>query len=189
MPINWQEVLTSVLTTVGGGGVLLAAAAWLIKTVLTDRLAREAEEFKTQLKADADAQIERLKNSLEMAALEHQVRFSKLHERRAEVIAELYKRLVEVGAEGSLFVYTVGGSSGEHFEQYNKAYKNNWDLARFIEANRIYLPVRACDLLDKYVHTLNKAVIDVNIYGTIEFPNPKTIQEQTEVLRKAYIAL
>jgi len=32
-----------------------------------------------------------------MVAFEHQVRFSKLHETRAEVIADLYKRLVEYG--------------------------------------------------------------------------------------------
>jgi hypothetical protein len=89
MVVNWQEVITTLGATVGAGGVLLAASAWLMKTVLTDKFAREAEAFKSRLKAEADIEIERLKSSLQMTAIEHQVRFSKLHERRAELIAEL----------------------------------------------------------------------------------------------------
>jgi len=97
MSINWQDVLTTVGVTTGGGVVFLGGAAWLIRTVLKDRLAPDAEEFKAKLKADGDMEIEKLKNSLQMVAFEHQVRFSKLHETRAEVIADLYKRLVEYG--------------------------------------------------------------------------------------------
>jgi len=92
-PINWQDLITTVGVITGSGSALLGAAAWLIKTVLQDRLARDADVFKKQLRADADTEIERLKASLQMVAVEHQILFSKLHERRAEVIAELYKRL------------------------------------------------------------------------------------------------
>ena len=38
--------------------------------------------------------LEQLRSDLNRAALEHQVQFSKLHEKRAEVLAELYTRLV-----------------------------------------------------------------------------------------------
>jgi len=96
MTINWQDVIVTVFTTIGGGVVLLGAAAYLIRAALTQRLLLDAEAFKGQLKASADAEIERLKVSLQMSALEHEVRFSKLHEKRAEVIAELYRRLVEL---------------------------------------------------------------------------------------------
>jgi len=96
MTINWQDVIVTVFSTIGGGAVLLGAAAYLIKAALTQRLLLDAEMFKGQLKASADAEIERLKVSLQMSALEHEVRFSKLHEKRAEVIAELYGRLVEI---------------------------------------------------------------------------------------------
>jgi hypothetical protein len=35
MAINWQEIITTLVATVGGGGVLLAVAAWLIKTLVS----------------------------------------------------------------------------------------------------------------------------------------------------------
>jgi hypothetical protein len=33
MSINWQDIITTFIATVGGGGVLLAAAAWLIRVL------------------------------------------------------------------------------------------------------------------------------------------------------------
>ena len=104
MNIDWQEVLTNVFATVGGGGVVLGAAGWLTKKLIDSQLARETEAFKIRLQGDANVEVERLKSSLQMTTLEHQVRFSKLHEKRAEVIAEVYAKLADVYAEvGSSF--------------------------------------------------------------------------------------
>jgi hypothetical protein len=89
MSINWQDVITSLAVATGGGLVLVGAWAWLIKTAIPHKLATEADTFKTRIKADADIEIERLKSSLQIVATEHQVRFTKLHEKRAEIIADL----------------------------------------------------------------------------------------------------
>jgi hypothetical protein len=55
--INWQDVITSV----GGNVVILAAIGWLIKMLVSNRFAMEAEKFKTELKASADTEIERVR--------------------------------------------------------------------------------------------------------------------------------
>jgi hypothetical protein len=63
MPINWQEVITSL----GGAAVIstatLGAVGWLIKTLVSNRFAVEAEKFKTELKASADTEIDGLERS------------------------------------------------------------------------------------------------------------------------------
>jgi hypothetical protein len=129
-----------------------------------------------------------------MTALEHEVRFAKLHERRAEVIAEVYKRLVQVYEEGRFFVYQVGisGMSNERPEQIEKVlavFKNNSDFVRFIEDIRIYLPVSVCNLLDKYAQALSQAASS-GLAGSIEEPaTPFTVQEKSEILRNAYSAI
>ena len=82
---NWQEFLA----TFGGQTALLAAVAYLIKTLVSSRLEKDAEAFKADLKRNSEIEIERLKNALQMTALEHQVRFSKLHEQRVEIIGKL----------------------------------------------------------------------------------------------------
>jgi hypothetical protein len=169
--------------------VLLSAAAWLIRTALTEKLAREAEVFKARLKANADIEIEQLKGSLEKAAFEHQVRFSKLHEKRAEVIAELYKRLVDVFWNSQRFVLTSENSPqpGQR-EEYAKADHHVREFVSFFEVHQIYLPTRACALVDKFVAPLRKAVASAGVYGRIEYPTERTRLEIQHAFTKAYQA-
>jgi hypothetical protein len=50
MTINWQDVITAVITALGGQVALLAAIARIVKSVVSHRLSQEAEEFKTRLR-------------------------------------------------------------------------------------------------------------------------------------------
>ena len=92
MTFNWQEFLT----TIGGQVVLLGAVGYLIKTLVSSRLERETEAYKAELKRNSDIEIERLKSSLQMASVEHQIRFTKLHEQRVEILTRLSREIEEV---------------------------------------------------------------------------------------------
>ncbi len=107
-PINWQDVIT----TLGGNAVLLAVGAWLLKTLLTNRLALDVEKFKIQMKADADAEIERVKAFL--------IRASRVHERQIEPLTRLYRHFLE--AQGYLQrMAATGRFSGEvSVEEYGR---------------------------------------------------------------------
>src|SRR6476619_3863663 len=84
--INWQEVVTSL----GGNAILLAVAGWLIKTLILNRLALDAEKFKVEVKATADTEIERLKAFLTRAA--------RVHERQIDTLTKLYRHFFEAQA-------------------------------------------------------------------------------------------
>jgi hypothetical protein len=185
MAVNWQEIIA----TVGGQGMFLAVAAWLIRALFTNKWARDAEEFKTRLKAQADIEIERLKSSLQMTAVEHQVRFSKLHERRAEVIAELYKRLVDVFWIGQQFVL-AGASPAERGqrEEYNNTIGSIRDFTLFVDSHQIYLPERICALLLKFLDELKRAVIPVGVYGATIFQNEEAHKQRNDAVMKAFEA-
>lgn len=66
---------------------------WLLRTILTHVLAKDLEVFKAKLTAEAASASENLRARFELAAKEHEARFSVLHQRRAEVIADLYGQL------------------------------------------------------------------------------------------------
>jgi len=77
--LDWQEISKIIFTAVASAiftGVLAFAAQRYIEKWFSRRL----EKFKVDL---------------QLGAFEHQTRFTKLHEKRAEVIAELYLRLVK----------------------------------------------------------------------------------------------
>jgi hypothetical protein len=68
-----------------GGGL----AVYFLRVWVSARL-------NNSIKHEYDAKLEAYKTQLSISTIEHQVRFSKLHEKRAEVVAETYSCLVQV---------------------------------------------------------------------------------------------
>jgi hypothetical protein len=157
MSINWQDVFITIGSTVGGGGVILGAAAWLIKTALTTKLTQDTEAFKARLQTEGNAEIEKLKHSLEKIAVEHQVRFASFHERRAEIIAELDGYLLEIEQFVLRFASERAGSS-DRMERYELFKKNLECLYYFVEKNRIYLPEHVCEILEVFIPTYEEVL-------------------------------
>jgi hypothetical protein len=137
------------------------------------------------LKLEGDTQIERLKSSLQLIAFEQQVRFSRLHARRANIIAELYKLLNEVPAVAKGFIFGAPSDSDRERIARDKVY----ELYNFVENHRIYFPADVCDLLDKFSTILRQSVIFVSVYWSIDTPNEATRQEQNRVIKEAVNSL
>ncbi len=182
----WQG-LVALFLGIGGSGVALAIAAWLLRTALSEWLARDAEAFKTRLKADADIEIERLRNSLQMLAMEHQVRFSKLHEKQAELIGDLYKKIVDVNYGGEAFVSTAENNPSHCKEdEFAQLRTELGDVFIFAEQNRIYLPEGVCALLDKHLGQLRSTIWSAGIFGRIKDPKEHTMEQSYKAFTKAY---
>jgi hypothetical protein len=196
---TWQEILIAS----GGNATLLIVLGFLARSMIQTWLAKDIKKFETDLKSAADyelerlrqelkfkgdASIEHLKSQLQLTAVEHQVRFSNLHEKRAEVIADLYKRLVEAFWDSERFIFQIGHAQPEHQEAYLATEKRLLDFYIFVETHQIYLPERICGLLANFIDVLRKAVIGVYVYGGIDYPNPQTLKERKETFMAAYEA-
>ena len=72
----WERIFISI----GGAGVLFAIVGFLTRSIILHFLNKD---------------IEKHKYNLERIALEHSVRFTKLHEKRAEVIEKLYSKYID----------------------------------------------------------------------------------------------
>ncbi len=98
------DFLLEIITAASVSAALTGLLLWLIKSWISQRLKHaiknEYDEkmttHKVELKAQSDVEIENLKSRLSIVATEHQVRFSKLHQERADVIAETYSLLKEL---------------------------------------------------------------------------------------------
>jgi hypothetical protein len=180
----WQELLI----VFGGNAALLATCAYLIKSLLTHRLSKDLKVFEAELQAKANGSIEQLKHSLEVLAAEHQVRFSKLHEKRADVIAELYKLLVEAFWAAQSFVSPMefGGEKSKP-EKHQEAITKLREFFTFFGTHRIYLPESICKLLDKAVDDVGSHVIDFGVYVTMpQPPGPGLLEGKMETWIRAY---
>ena len=99
-----MEIWQTILIALGGNAAMLAVLVYLAKLFIGHKLSRDVSRFQSELKATSDAAIERLKSDLQLHAIEHQVRFSQLHEKRATVIAELNSLIAEAMWEAENFL-------------------------------------------------------------------------------------
>jgi hypothetical protein len=168
MTINWQDVFT----ILGGQTVFLAVAAYLFKQIVS-----------TRLKFEADTEIERLRNALQITSLEHEIRYARLHERRAEVIAELYKLLQETCWTAQAFAL-IHARDRDHARV---AREKVTELYRFIELHKLYFSTQVCGLLEQIEGKLRHSVVHVGVYfAEIECPTPEMRKEQNEVMLATY---
>ena len=138
--------LTSSAFTTGMLAMLLFAG----KSLIERWLARSLEKFKVDL---------------QLAAFEHETKFTGFHEKRAEVIAELYKRLVQLQISVSALVSTVEETKeceSSPFEpNYKKAFQSVLPFKQYFEENRLYLAKDLCDRLEEFWGVATAALLVV----------------------------
>jgi hypothetical protein len=157
----WETILFAF----GGNAALLAVLAFAGKSLLEKLIARDTKRFESDLKAKSDFAIEHLKSELQLKTIEHQVRFSRLHEKRANVIAELYGHLVETLWEAESFLSPMewaGEPSKE--EKHRIAMEKLVEFFRFFDKHRIYLPEGVCGSLEKLALEVRSHVINFGVY-------------------------
>lgn len=155
-----MEAWQTVLLAFGGNAALLAVLGLLGKSLLDKLILRDTKQFESDLKAKSESTIEHLKSELQLKTIEHQVRFSRLHEKRATVIAELYGYLVEALWEAESFlspIEWVGEPSKK--EKHHLAMQKLVELYRFFDKHRIYLPQEQCTALDGLIQEVRSHVI------------------------------
>ncbi len=177
-----MEAWQTFLAAFGGTATLLAALALLFKSIVKHWLDKDVETFKSQLKAAEAISTERLKASLARATTEHQVTFSKLQERRADVIEKLHSYLVELRIEASQATAVFRSvNAPPPLEQLAKADDLRIQLTHYFEKNRIYLPENTCVPLFELLAEMQAQIMSFASYQQIdEFAPQDLIRQKSE---------
>jgi hypothetical protein len=159
----------TIVISVGGNAALLAVLGWLARSLLGQLVAKDLERFKSELANASSAATEQLKHQLQLVAQEHQVVVSKLHEKRAQVVAEAYSLLVEVQWSAQDFVSLIewDGEPSKK-EKYLAAMNKSAEFYRFFDKNRIYLPATLCQRIDDFLRSMRSKVIGFGVYARRE---------------------
>jgi hypothetical protein len=157
----WQTILLAF----GGNAALIAVLGLLGKSLLEKLITRDTIKFQAELQAKADATIERLKSELQIQTIEHQERFSRLHEKRATVVAELYGHLVEAlwAAESFLSPMEWAGEPKKE-DKHRDAMNRLVDLYRYFDKHRIFIPADIGASLEKLIIDVRRHVVRFGTY-------------------------
>lgn len=103
----------------------------------------ELEIHKARSQTENAAVIERLKAELRIAAVERQIRFSKLHEEVAECTVEIWRKLKEtMGAVGRYTSMLETPSMGTKEERRNKMAHAMEEFQEYVNENSVFFVQR-----------------------------------------------
>lgn len=154
-PIEFSiTVLTSVTSSAGlTGFVLFFTKSYIserLKNSIKNEYDQKLESHKAILKADTEKEVERLKAQLQIASKEHEIRYTRLHERRAETIAETYSRLkkmhMSLGSYVDAFEMVGGPSRKVRRQQATDAHE---DFRDYYLEKLIFFPKETARKLEK----------------------------------------
>ena len=132
----------SVLASLGGGALIVYASASRLATIWMDRYAREHA------------------SKLDQLSYEHNIRFSSIHAKQAELIAHLYSSILDLRKElGALWFCagddTIEGGAERGWEVQTKAN----DVRASFERNRIYFSTELNSRITEIMEIFSKSAI------------------------------
>lgn len=119
---------------IGSYAIIVGAMTWLLKVIIT----RHIEHFYNKKAGDYKIEVNKY-------LFEHETRFSQLHEKRAEVIAEMYRLMIV--AEGRLkTVVSPAGYEGQAplKERAQKVWEAIFDFNKYFLEHEIYFNAEIC---------------------------------------------
>jgi hypothetical protein len=138
-----------VIKFLGGTTVVIAAVAWLVRSLIGHFLSKDVESFKQRLQSESTVELERLRHSLRLIASEHEKQMHLLHERRAEVIAELYARLKDfLGAAASFASLAEWKGEPTKEEKAAKLADKAYEFHHYFQTKRIFFGQDVCAKVD-----------------------------------------
>ena len=140
------EIVGGVIVSLGGGAaIVFAFSNWLGK-LWADRL-MSAE------KAKHDRELESFRAEIKREAFQSEVRFTRLHEKRAEVIADIFTKLVALvdAADQHLIGPRVDREKHEAYRDRETEFTNTFDR------NQIYFASELCEALSTFASKLRRS--------------------------------
>ena len=178
----FSEFLLEVITAAGVSAILTGLLLWLTKSWISERLKnaikseydQKLETHKSQLKAQTDVEIEKLKSSLSIAAAERHVKFSKLHEDRAKFIADAYALLKDVYLTFQDYIKIFEPAGDKPREERRKiALDAHSALREYYPRKIIYIPKDTADKLEAIDMELVKTFNEFSY--TVDFQKQDTV--------------
>ncbi len=154
---TFGQFIQLLLGLVAASGITFALLAYIGKAVLKQVLARDIENHKNTLAKD----YEQFKRTLDAVQFEHQTRFSVMQQRRAEVIAEFYRRL----SRAEIAVRTGVGliAEGDRDAQRQAAADAFNNYFQYFSEHRLFLG-QAAGAQSEYLATMmSQSLIDFDV--------------------------
>lgn len=149
--MDWKLVLA--LFTIAASAIS-GIIAFVVKAIINNLLNKDIETYKAKLQS---------------TLTEHQIRFAKLHEERAMVMKELYRRLVKMHKSLYTFMHPFQreGDLPMNEKQKNAGYAV-WDFVTYYDDNKLYFSQTICNLIEDIYDYVKKSWREFTMFPSYE---------------------
>lgn len=144
-----------IVAVLGGTSAFIGLAAWLLKSLITNWLKKDLASFKSGVESAATSGIEQVKAYLGQLSTEHEVRFSLLHTKRAEIISQLYEQIVDALAHTLVLARSAEDTGVAPHRQRAEAARESLRTAlRLLHTRKIWLSEALATKVDHLIAEL-----------------------------------
>ena len=155
-----MDYIEYILSAIGGATVSIPVAAWLASTLIKSSLSKELECYKLDLKLANDKELEVIKSSLNEDLKEKEITIQWLHERRSNLIQELYSSLVDLNYLSQMVLgFTLSSEPAEQRKQLETAYRKTQDVYGAYLKTRIFLTEETCVQIEDVLNSIQDPLV------------------------------
>lgn len=163
-------ILTLLFSTLGIGTIII----YLGKKIIDKFLDLGIEKFKSSLDRDLEThksellrQTEEFKAGLKRIELEHQIKYSRLHEERAQTIKKLYSLIIDLQEKLSYMTSMFQGPEWtKDNEREEKARESLDNFKKYFLENRIYFSLDLCNKIDEILNLSLEIIVEMSVTKT-----------------------
>jgi hypothetical protein len=184
----------AVWIALGGNAAFLVVLAFLGRKLIVHWLDKDFERSKERIASESaqqlarteaalrlagNTEVERLKSELAVIAAEHSILLSRLQDRRAEVIDELYGKLAIAIREITSFV-NVMEMAGEppKAEKGKRAADAYNAFIEYFDRKKVWLPADCCAKVEELRVKMLGPMIQFDVYRNVPDSAPEHVQKQ-----------
>lgn len=150
--------LTAILKTLLSTAVIVGALAWVARSAINTWLARNLENYKRELATESARELERLRLTLRL----EEAKQSRLHEKQARIIAELFARLERLHDALNVLASPVQHSSTNVNDLRSKAIERFDLFVGYYYPRAIWLDIETVEVINDIQTKLRKLLIHFN---------------------------
>lgn len=157
---------SGVFATALTGALAFLGRNWIserLKASIQHEYDQKLETHKAQLKSQTEAEIIRLKAQLEIAAAERNVRYSKVFEHTAEVIATTYAKLLALKDAADDYTQPLAPSDPNREEAAKRYQQKAAEFLHYFLPNKIYIPRETSERIRVLSNTLTRAALQFSM--------------------------
>lgn len=138
----------NLLQNLGVFGIIIVGASWVIKKYFEKMFDKDLEKFKSDL---------------EKQSIKFRIRYEKMHSERAEIIKELYKKIVQTFRAFHSYMNPFQNDPESQEKKGKEASVCANNFTDYYEENRIFVDENLAKEIDKLSDVLKKAWVEFEI--------------------------